>query len=128
MTHTEWLDRYRKAWIDRDAVAAGDLFTEDAVYREQPFEAPFVGRDAIRRYWSRVTEKQSAVELRYGTPVSVGNRLAVEWWATLSNDGSPLTLAGSFMLVFAESGQCRELREYWVVAASRAEPPAGWGA
>jgi hypothetical protein len=128
MTYVEWLERYRRAWIERDAESAATLFTADAIYREQPFQEPFRGRDAIRRYWHEVTRPQSAIELRYGTPIAVGHRVAVEWWANLLNDGAPLTLAGEFFLTFAENGQCRELREYWAVSASRVEPPEGWGA
>ena len=127
MDYQDWLERYRRAWIDRDADAAGALFTEDAIYREQPFEKPHMGRDAIRGYWSTVTRGQSAIELRYGTPVADGRRVAVEWWANLLNDGSPITLAGEFLLLFAESGQCRELREYWAFTGTRVEPPRGWG-
>ena len=51
--YIDWLARYRRAWIERDADAASRLFTEDATYREQPFQAPFVGRAAIRDYWSQ---------------------------------------------------------------------------
>lgn len=127
MDYEKWLERYRRAWTERDADAAAALFTEDAIYREQPFEQPFAGRDAIRHYWSTVTRGQSAIELRYGTPVVEGRRVAVEWWANLLNDGSPITLAGEFLLLFAENGQCRELREYWAVTTHRVDPPAGWG-
>jgi len=35
-----WLERYRRAWIGRNATDAGELFTEDAIYREQSFQAP----------------------------------------------------------------------------------------
>lgn len=128
MTHVEFLERYRRAWIDRDADAAAMLFTEDATYREQPFQDPFVGREAIRQYWHTVTRPQSAIEINYGTPVVAGRHVAVEFWANLLNDGTPLTLAGEFLLVFAESGQCLELREYWAVTDSRIDPPHGWGA
>lgn len=126
-SHNEWLERYRRAWIERDAEAASALFTEDAVYREQPFEPPFAGRGAIRDYWARVTRTQRDVELRYGTPVAAGNRVAVEWWANLVNDGAPVTLAGEFLLLFDGQGQCRELREYWAFSDGRKEPPDGWG-
>jgi hypothetical protein len=34
-----WLERYRRAWIERNAADAAELFTEDAIYREQPFQA-----------------------------------------------------------------------------------------
>ena len=123
----DWLERYRRAWIERDADAASQLFTEDAIYREQPFQPPFVGRAAIREYWSTVTASQTSGELRYGKAIVDGNRLAVEWWANLTANGSPLTLAGEFLLLFNETGACRELREYWLLSQARVEPPPGWG-
>lgn len=126
--YTDWLDRYRRAWIERDADAAADLFTDDALYREGPFEEPFRGRTAIREYWFTVTRPQSGVELQYGTPVVQGNRVAVEWWASFSKDGAPVTLAGEFLLVFADDGRCRELREYWAFTEGKIAPPPGWGA
>jgi ketosteroid isomerase-like protein len=125
--YTDWLARYRRAWIERDADAASRLFTEDATYREQPFQPPFAGRAAIRDYWARVTASQASVELRYGQSIVDGRRLAVEWWANLQADGAPITLAGEFLLLFAETGECRELREYWVLTQGRVEPPPGWG-
>jgi hypothetical protein len=125
--YVSWLERYRRAWIERDADAASRLFTEDATYREQPFEAPFVGRAAIRDYWARVTASQTGVELRYGRSIVDGRRLAVEWWANLQTIEGPVTLAGEFLLRFAETGECLELREYWVLTQGRLEPPRGWG-
>jgi ketosteroid isomerase-like protein len=128
VNHEQWLDGYRRAWIERDADGAAALFTDDALYREKAFDPPFVGRDAIRGYWSTVTQGQQDVELRYGTPVVQGHRVAVEWWANLVNDGTPVTLAGEFLLVFDRDGRCRELREYWVLTTGRVDPPEGWGA
>ena len=125
--YSGWLERYRQAWIARDAEAAGRLFTDDALYREQPFQDAFAGRAAIEAYWSKVTASQTKVELRYGRPVVDGHRLAVEWWANLETTAGPITLAGEFLLTFAESGKCRELREYWLLTQARVEPPLGWG-
>ena len=125
--YADWLARYRRAWIERDADAASLLFTEDATYREHPFQAAFTGRAAIRDYWSRVTASQTSVELRYGRSIVDGRRLAVEWWANLQTNDGPVTLAGEFLLLFAESGECRELREYWVLTQGRVDPPPGWG-
>lgn len=126
--YADWLERYRRAWIERDADAASQLFTEDATYREQPFQSPFVGRAAIQNYWANVTASQTAVELRYGKSLVDGRRLAVEWWANLQANGALITLAGEFLLLFAETGECRELREYWVLTQGRVDPPSGWGA
>src|SRR5678809_1284620 len=125
--YADWLERYRQAWIARDADMAGPLFTEDAVYREQPYQAAFSGRAAIQDYWRNVTASQTSVELRYGRAIVDGQRLAVEWWANLETIDGPLTLAGEFLLRFDGTGECRELREYWVLTQGRVEPPSGWG-
>ena len=115
MAPAEWLAAYRTAWLQRDADAAAALFTEDATYAEQPYQDAFAGPAAVREYWARVTATQSNIEMRYGTPITVGNRTAVEWWTTLVNDGAPITLAGAFILTFDASGRCRSLREYLAV-------------
>lgn len=122
-----WLDRYRAAWEQRDPDAAAALFTEDALYREQPYAEPFRGRAGVHRYWSDVTATQSDITVRYGTPVVDGNRAAVEWWVTLRNGDVPATLAGEFLLRFAPDGLVEDLREYWHFAEGMQEPPAGWG-
>src|SRR5690242_17931276 len=96
-----WLEGYRRAWVQRDPDAVTRLFTADAVYQEQPFEPAYVGRAAIRGYWATVTATQSDIELRYGKPVTAGDKTAVEWWVNLRNGGADVTLAGEFMLTFA---------------------------
>ena len=127
MTPQQWLDAYRRAWIERDAAAAAALFTEDATYAELPYQDAFVGRTAVRDYWARVTATQSAIEMRYGTAITVGNRTAVEWWTTLENGGVRVTLAGAFILTFDASGLCRTLREYWQFIEGTKAPNIGWG-
>ena len=127
MTVQEWLEGYRKAWVDRDPEAAAALFTEDSKYREEPYKDAFAGSEGVRQYWTDVTATQSDITLRWGDPVIDGDRTAVEWWVTLTNGGTPVTLAGSMTLLFSEDGRCRELREYWHFAPEHATPPEGWG-
>ncbi len=127
MTPAQWLDGYRNAWIERDPDAAAALFTEDATYAEQPYQDAFVGRSGVRDYWARVTATQTDVEMQFGTPITVGDRTTVEWWTTLTNDGTPITLAGAFLLTFDSTGLCRTLREYWHFAEGTNQPKPGWG-
>lgn len=122
-----WLAGYQDAWVRRDPDAAAALFTDDALYREQPYEEPFAGAAAVHDYWAKVTASQRDVELRYGKPLVVADRAAVEWWVTMTNGGVEVTLAGSFMLRFAENGLCSELREYWHFGEGRLAPLPGWG-
>jgi hypothetical protein len=122
-----WLERYRSAWEEGDSDAAATLFTEDAVYRSSPFREPHLGQDGIRAYWEHATGSQSETRVRIGTPITQDNRTAVEWWATMRDDGAAITLPGILFLRFAPDGRCEELREAWNVAEAAVEPYAGWG-
>ena len=43
MHPAEWIEAYGRAWEGRDADAAGELFTEDAIYRLHALQPPLVG-------------------------------------------------------------------------------------
>jgi uncharacterized protein (TIGR02246 family) len=125
---SRWLEAYAVAWRERDPEAAARLFTEDAVYRSSPFREPHVGQDGVRAYWTRATRDQRNLDLRLGTPIVEGDRVAVEWWAIMDLEESPAgTLPGSLYLIFAGDGRCRELREYWHWKEGRVPSPEGWG-
>jgi len=128
MTIDAWIESYRRAWEERDPTAAAALFTDDATYRSLIFEEPHVGASGVSAYWTAVTESQSDVVVRMGRPYGDGDRVAVEFWATMKTGDAPTTLAGSLLLDFAADGRCRRLREYWNHVGEMAEPPAEWGA
>ena len=122
-----WIEDYGDAWRRRDTAAVAELFTEDAVYRSSPFRPPATGREAIRAYWDEATSTQEDLNLRFGEPIVNGNRVAVEWWAVMRDEGREVTLPGALLLRFASGGRCAELREYWHVDEGRVDPPDGWG-
>jgi ketosteroid isomerase-like protein len=123
----EWIEDYAEAWRRRDPEAAAGLFAEDAVYRSSPFRPPTVGGAGIRDYWASATATQEDLDLRFGEPVVHGTRVAVEWWATMRDEGEDVTLPGCLVLRFRSDGRCEELREYWHLESGRVEPPEGWG-
>jgi SnoaL-like protein len=129
MTVDEWLNGYAEAWREKDPAAAAALFTEQGVYRDQPFEHPHLGQSGVADYWRNVTATQEAVELRYGTAITSEDqrRAAVEFWVTMLNSDAEVTLAGILFLRFDANGACEELREAWHFQLGHLEPPAGWG-
>ena len=129
MTAQEWIDGYGQAWRDKDADAAAQLFTEGAVYRDEPFGEPYRGRDGVEAYWRGVTATQEDVHPRFGTAVVAdgGRYAAVEFWVTMLNGGAEVTLAGILFLRFDADGLCNELREAWHYKEGLNEPPPGWG-
>src|SRR5665213_3945545 len=96
MTIHEWIDAYAKAWREKDADAAADLFTETATYTSDPFGEPNVGQHGVRAYWSGVTATQEEVRVRFGRAIASidARRAAVEFWVTMVNGGADVTLTG----------------------------------
>ena len=127
MDVASWLDAYRRAWEEADADAAASLFSEHATYRSNIFQAPYEGREGVKRYWQDVTGTQADVRVRIGTPFVDGHRVAAEFWTTMRADGAETTLPGCLLLVFDPDGRCRSLREYWHVESGRLDPPPEWG-
>jgi hypothetical protein len=129
MTIQEWIDGYAQAWRDKDSDAAADLFTETATYVADPFGEAHVGPDGVRDYWSGVTATQEELRVLFGSAIASADarRAAVEFWVTMVNGGTELTLTGILFLRFDAGGRCEELRETWNIGMGRSDPPAAWG-
>jgi uncharacterized protein (TIGR02246 family) len=128
-TVTRWVEAYLQAWKDKDDVAVGQLFTDDAVYQEIPGDEArtYTGRQAIQQYWRTITAGQSDVTTRYGEPLIQGDRAAVELWITLQAGGKWMTIVETNVLDFAPGGQVRRNVEYWTLRDGNFAPPPGWG-
>jgi len=127
MDLNEWAERYARAWETADEGAAAELFTENATYRSNIFEDPHHGRDGIMSYWRQVTATQSNIRVQMGRPLVDGDRVALEWWTTMDNEGAPVTLPGCLLLRFGDDGLCRSLHEYYLFGEGSMEPPPEWG-
>jgi hypothetical protein len=122
-----WLDGYRRAWEQADPPAVLGLFTADASYRSHPLRPAHRGHDGVGAYWARATADQGDVRVRFGDPIVEGDRVAVEWWTTMTAGGGPATLVGCLLLAFVPDGRCRDLRECWHEVGELVDPPADWG-
>jgi hypothetical protein len=127
MKLADWIEGYRRAWVERDPQAAAALFTEDASYRSSPFVEPNLGQEGVVAYWTQATSTQADVEVEMGEPLVEGNHAAVEWWTRMRADGDEITLVGCLLLRFAPDGRCEDLREYWNYESGRLPPHEGWG-
>jgi hypothetical protein len=127
MNLADWIEGYRRAWVERDPQAAAALFTEDASYRSSPFVEPNLGQEGVVAYWTRATSTQADVEVEMGEPLVDGDHAAVEWWTRMRADGDEITLVGCLLLGFAPDGRCEDLREYWNYESGRLPPPRGLG-
>jgi hypothetical protein len=111
----QWLERYGRAWADRNPLAAKGLFSPGAEYHETPFDPPFIGREAIGEYWADVPRSQADITFQ-SRVLAVFDRTGIAHWHaafTRVPSGRRVELDGVFVLTFDEGGSCTELREWW---------------
>ena len=124
MTHDEvqdWLDRYVAAWRSYDPAAIGDLFTEDAAYRYQPWSDPVVGREAIVADWLANKDEAGSWSAHYDVWTLEGDRATAIGESRYTNpDGSFRTLYfNSYQIRFDGHGRCAEFIEYFMELPER---------
>ena len=112
---SEWLDAYGSAWEARDPDAAGELFTEDALYHWGPFGRRVRGRPMIREAWAEATENQANVEFGYEVMSASQRGGLVRWWSAYDAPGREVRVRveGIFRLAFDEDGLCKSLEEWF---------------
>jgi ketosteroid isomerase-like protein len=119
------LGRYGRAWEAFDGDAWVELFTEDAEYREDPFEPPLVGHNAIRAYLLEAGASQEQVEFTIERHWVATPTILAAWHASFVRrpGGARVRLAGFMTLEVADDGRIARFREWW----HRRESPVAAG-
>ena len=110
-----WLDRYVEAWRSLDPAAVGDLFSEDASYRWNPFDEPTRGREAIVRAW--VEEEPDLFDADYRAIATNGDLAVAQGETTYWNPDRSEAIArysNVFVMRFDAQGRCRDFVEWWM--------------
>jgi ketosteroid isomerase-like protein len=114
----EWLARYVDVWRSGDESRVAELFTDDAVYHTDPFDAPCRGIAAIEEYWRTSGDPPDAFEAQY-EPIVVTGDLAVATGSSRYFDDSRTLIdkeyGNIFVLRFATDGRCSEYREWYTL-------------
>ncbi len=121
-----WADTWSRAWPQRDAEAIAALYADTAVYRSPAFRLPDLGLAGVRRYLSEQLPAEENIECWFGQPIVSGDRAAVEWWASWTEQGQDLSYAGVTVLRFDDEGQVVEHRDYDNHVKRRDPPYPGW--
>jgi ketosteroid isomerase-like protein len=111
----ELLEAYGRAWESFDGDAWVSLFTEDAVYREDPFEEPLVGHLALRAYLLEAAQSQSDVEFTVERHWVLAPTVLAAWHASFirRSTGARVRLAGFLTMEVAWDGRIARFREWW---------------
>jgi ketosteroid isomerase-like protein len=121
-----WAKTWSRAWPERDAEAIAALYSDAVLYRSPAFRAPHVGSAGVRRYLGRELSVEENIQCWFGDPIVSGDRAAVEWWASWTEEGKDLTFAGVTVLRFDEHGQVVDQRDYDNHVERREPPYADW--
>jgi hypothetical protein len=118
-----WIDVYQRAWRTGRLDELDSIFALESTTRSQPFR----DSESALAYQRRVLTTDRSPDARFGEAVIAGDRAAVEYWATFTEKGEIVTIAGCVILRFGPDGRCTDSRDYWHLEPGRREPPAGWG-
>ena len=114
----DWIAAYERAWRTPGTDTLGELFTDDATYRQGPYDEPVAGLAAIRRMWEAERSRPDEVFRLTSEVVAIDGATAVVRLEV--NYGDPLwqDWRDLWVMRFAGDGRCAEFEE-WPIA-----PPA----
>ena len=108
------LERFGAAWQSFDGDAWVDLFTDDVEFREDPFEPPIVGHNAVRAYLLNAAGLQEQVEFTAERHWVIDPTILVAWHASyVARDNRAAVRLAGFMTLEIRDGRIARLRE-WV--------------
>jgi len=111
------LERYKRAWEERNPERAMELYRDDAEFRLDPFDEPAQGANAIRAIWNDVAETQANVEFDAERTWAVGRTVLASWHVAFTRRGSAerVRIRGFSTFELDESGLIERAKQ-WAVA------------
>jgi ketosteroid isomerase-like protein len=108
----DWIAGYVRAWETNDPVAIGDLFTDDALYRQGPSAEPWQGRDAIVANWIASDDQPGTWSFRSEVLAASGDLAFVRGWTQYVE--LPTDYDNLWVIRLAGDGRCREFTEWFM--------------
>ncbi len=127
------LEKVKRGWEGRDVDLVMSLFRDDAEYREDPFEEPLRGANAIRAYWNDAVASQAHIEFDAERTWVSGRTILTSWHAayTRRSNAERVRIRGFMTLEVDDEGLVWRFREWshrrvvGIDSTFRAEGPVG---
>lgn len=107
----ELLERYFKAWINKDINVLKDVFAENVVYSEC-YGPEYHGLNQILKWFSEWNMHADVLEWTIKQFISEGNLLVVEWYFKCNYDGEVIGFDGNSIVTFDKNGKIVNLKEF----------------
>ncbi len=108
------IERFGKGWETLSAKLMAEVFTEDAVFVPDPWEAPVNTRAGIEQYWGDIPYEQSEISFRFGEVYMAGPWFATEFKCTFRRrrTGEQVDVRGA-LFCETDGDAISEMRMYW---------------
>ena len=117
-----WTSAWKNGWESLDPEPIMARYAPTAVHFTEPYREPSRNAGEIRAYVERVLGEEEDPRVWIGEPIVDGDRAAIPWWASLREEGTDATLAGTSVLRFDADGFVIEQWDTWNQLAERLEP------
>ncbi len=104
MDINNWLDNFRKNWINHDVDGVLDLFADNVEY----FESPFMKLDSrvdLESVWNGI-QKQENIELSFVIFSSKEDHFTVMWDLRYESSGTKRHFAGTYLIKLNKMNLC----------------------
>ena len=107
---SDWMAAYRRAWESNDPADIGALFTDDALYYNEPFTEPSRGREAIIREWIKRQDSPGSTSFSW-KPVVETDDVAV---VRCETDYGSVKFSNLWVIRLNADGRATEFTEWWM--------------
>jgi ketosteroid isomerase-like protein len=107
-----WLAAYERAWRTAGTAALAELFTDDAVYAQGPYERPRVGLAEIAAMWEETRDGPDERFRMTGEVVAVDGDTAIARVEVFYDDAERHEYRDLWVIRFAADGRCRAFEEW----------------
>ena len=108
----QWVTGYVKAWNSNEPDDITALFTEEALYRTEPFRDPWVGHAEIVRGWLEAKDEPGETAFTYDVLAMDGDLALVKGVTTYREP--PRSYSNLWEIRLEDDGRCREFVEWWM--------------
>ncbi len=111
-----WVEAYRRAWESNDPDDVRALFTEDALYRTEPWAEPWDGIDEIVAEWLENADEPGETTFAWEIVAETAD-VGIVQAETVYRGGS--TYSNLWVVRLAPDGRAREFTEWWMDQAQQ---------
>ena len=111
---SSWVDLYRTAWESNDPDDIRAVFTDSAVYRGRPSEAPWTGHDAIVAGWLQHADPAGSTTFEWHRVAVEGDVAVIQCVTGYPEGPKGGTYDNLWVVRLERDGRASEFTDWWI--------------